>query len=323
MLSRSAESIYWMSRYVERAENIARFINVNMGMFLENQADSAGQWEPLVQVTGDYEHFSQRYEASTMEHVVEFLTFDRAYPNSIINCVELARENARTIRESISSEMWEYLNRLYLKVMDQAREGTASVLTGSTFFTEVRLAGNLFTGITDNTLSHNEAWHFSRLGRMIERADKSSRMLDVKYFILLPSVDDVGSPYDELQWSALLHSASAYEMYRKKYGRITPHNVVNFLVLDHDFPRAMLYCVTKAEESLHDITGTPLGSYANEPEQRLGQLRSELAFSSAETIMHGGMHEFIDDFQGKMNRVDEAVYHAFFGLRAIPRSGGA
>lgn len=320
MLSRVADSIYWMNRYVERAENTSRFIGVTLNLMLEQQDTGFNQWGSLVQVTGDYDRFVERHgREATMENVVDFLTFDLSYPNSIYACVRAARENARSIRESISSAMWEYINRLYIKVSDQARLGTPAVLDAQNFFTEVLLAGSLFNGITDNTMSHNEAWNFCLLGRMLERADKTSRMLDVKYFILLPSVQDIGTPYDELQWMALLSSASAYEMYRKRYGRIDPRNIVNFLVLDPDFPRTMLHCVTEAERALHQISGTPLGSYANPAEQRLGQLRSELAFSSADDIIQRGLHEFIDAFQTKLNAVDEAIFKTFFELRPMPR----
>jgi uncharacterized alpha-E superfamily protein len=314
-----------MNRYVERAENTARFIGVTLNLMLEQQDASFNQWGSLVQVTGDYDRFTERHgtDGATMENVVDFLTFDPTYPNSIYSCIRDARENARSIRESISSPMWEYLNRLYIKVSDQARLGTPAVLDAQTFFTEVLLAGSLFDGITDNTMSHNEAWNFCMLGRMLERADKTSRMLDVKYFILLPSIQDVGTPYDELQWMALLSSASAYEMYRKRYGRIDPRNIVSFLVLDPDFPRTSLHCVTEAERALHAISGTPLGSYANLAEQRLGQLRSELAFSSADDIIRRGLHEFIDGFQTKLNAIDEAIFKTFFELRPTPGPAGS
>lgn len=318
MLSRVADSIYWMSRYVERAENISRFINVNLSLMLDQQMEGQNQWDALVKITGDHELFKANYGEANMSNVMNFLTFDKEYPNSIFSCVRAARENARTVREAISSEMWEYLNRLYLKVQDHARHPDTSLMDDANqFFTEIRLAGNLFDGIIDNTMTHNEGWHFCRLGRLLERADKTSRLIDVKYFMLLPSISDVGTPYDELQWSALLRSASAYEMYRKRHGRITPESVINFLVLDHEFPRAMLYCITRSEESLHNITGTPAGAYSNHAEQKIGSLRSELAFTSAEDIIKQGLHEFIDGVQDSINQVDHAIFKTFFEMRAV------
>ncbi len=318
MLSRVADSIYWMSRYIERAENISRYINVNLSLMLDQQLEDQNQWDALIQITGDHEMFAKRHGEATMESALDFLTFDREYPNSIFSCVRAARENARTVREAISSEMWEYLNRLYLKVVDKSNaKATFMIEESNQFFTEIRLAGNLFDGITDNTMTHNEGWHFCRLGRLLERADKTSRMLDVKYFMLLPSLADIGTPYDELQWSALLRSASAYEMYRKRHGRITPEKVIEFLILDHEFPRAMLYCMSRSEESLHDITGMPPGTYSNIAEQRIGSLRSELAFTSAKDIVRRGLHEFIDEFQDSLNHVDEAIYKTFFEVRPL------
>jgi len=306
-----------MSRYIERAENIARFVNVNLSLMLDQQLEDQNQWEALVHITGDHELFAKKHGEATMDNVLEFLTFDREYPNSIFSCVRSARENARTVRETISSEMWEYLNRLYLKIRDRSgMKRDFMQEDGNQFFTDIRLAGNLFNGITDNTMTHNEGWHFTRLGRLLERADKTSRLLDVKYFMLLPSLSDIGTPYDELQWSALLRSASAYEMYRKRHGRITPEKVIRFLVFDHEFPRAMLYCISKSEESLHDITGTPMGTYSNIAEQKLGSLRSELAFTSAEDVIRQGLHEFIDDIQNSINLVDGAIYKTFFEYRA-------
>src|SRR6202030_300353 len=129
------------------------------------------------------------------------------------------------------------------------------------FFQQVRMGGHLFEGLTNATMSHNEAWHFARLGRKLERADKTSRILDVKYFILLPSLSDVGTPYDDIHWSAVLKSVSGLEMYRKKYGRIEPRDIVEFLVMDRNFPRSIHYCITRADASLRAITGTEPGTF--------------------------------------------------------------
>ena len=259
MLSRVADSIYWMSRYVERAENVARFISVNLNLSLDMPGEAGQQWLPLVVTTGDHDEFQRAVSARpTKENVIQFLTFDHENPNSILSCLRAARENARSVREIISSEMWEHINRFYLMVRDG---GTLEAVLDDPydFFDQVRVSGQQFMGVTDATMTHGEAWHFCQLGRMIERADKTSRILDVKYFILLPKPTDVGTPFDDIQWSALLRSASALEMYRQRHGRISPANVVQFLMLDREFPRAVLYCLTRANESLHAISGTPLG----------------------------------------------------------------
>ena len=315
MLSRVAESIYWMSRYIERAENVARFVDVNLHLILDMPVGMQAQWEPLVATTGDDEVFAERYGEASREAVIRFLAFDTENPNSIVACLRAARENARSIRENISSEMWEQLNDAYLLVTNTAEEW--AMTEPHEFFREIKLASHLFMGLTDNIMSHSEGWHFSRLGRLIERADKTSRIVDVKYFILLPSIWDVNTPFDDIQWGALLHSASGFEMYRRTHGLISPDNVVAFLLLDREFPRSVLYCLSKAEESLHAISGTPLATFSNPAEQRLGQLRAEFAYAQVKQVLSKGLHEFLDAFQTKLNLVGDDIYKTFFALRPV------
>ncbi|HEX6770165.1 MAG TPA: alpha-E domain-containing protein, partial [Candidatus Binatia bacterium] len=205
MLSRVANSIYWLSRYMERADNVARFIDVNLQMMLDLPSGPQEQWQPLVSISGDDAKFSSNYAVATRDNVIKFLAFSAENPNSIVSCLRAARENARTIRESISPEMWEQVNSCYLTV-NAAASGDL-LRSPSSFFSEVKKASQLFHGITDATLLHGEEWHFYRMGRLLERADKTSRLLDVKYFMLLPSVADVGTPLDDIQWAAVLRSA--------------------------------------------------------------------------------------------------------------------
>lgn len=313
MLSRVADSVYWMSRYVERAENVARFIDVNFQLMLD-EAGGDRQWLPLVNTSGDHEDFNKRYGAATQENVINFLTFDTANSNSILSCLRHARENARTVREIISSEMWLQINRFYLKIKSAA-EDPNWLDSANEFFTQVKDASHLFSGITDATMAHNEAWHFCRLARMLERADKTSRMLDVKYYILLRSAEDVGSPFDDIQWAAVLRSASAFEMYRKRHGRISPQGVVEFLILDREFPRAIQFCLVAARDSLHAISATPLGTFRYQPEKLLGQLCSDLSFASLEEIIGHGLHEYLDDLQTKVNAVGTGIFETFFAFK--------
>jgi uncharacterized alpha-E superfamily protein len=316
MLSRVADSIYWISRYIERAENVARFIDVNLNLMLDLPVGTSEQWAPLVHTTGDLLLFQQRCGQTTKENVEAFLTFDTDNPNSILSCLRMARENARSVREIISSEMWEQVNTFYLMVRAAASEGRI-MEAPQQFFTEVKMASHLFVDITDATMSHGEGWHFGRMGRLLERADKTSRILDVKYFILLPAVAYVGTPFDDIQWAAVLKSASAFEMYRKRHGRLVPDRVADFLILDREFPRAMHDCIVKAEESLHAISGSPLGTFQNLAEQRLGRLRSELDYAQIQEIIASGLHEFLDAFQAKLNRVGDAICETFFALRPV------
>ena len=314
MLSRTADAVFWMSRYVERAENVARFVDVNLNLMLEIPFGEQ-QWLPLVATTGDHELFAARYGKATQESVIRFLAFDEENPNSIISCLRAARENARSVREITSSEMWEQLNMFYLFVADAAKQG-ARVENLHEFFTRIKEGSHTFNGITDATMTHGEAWHFLDMGRMMERADKTSRILDVKYFILLPSAHQVGTPVDEIQWAAVLRSASAFEMYRKQQGRISPKGIVEFLLFHLDFPRAVRYSLNSARQSLHAVSGTPLGQCRNSPERLLGQLCSELAYQSVDETITNGLHEFIDQLQTKLNQVDAGIHETFFVRRA-------
>jgi uncharacterized alpha-E superfamily protein len=313
VLSRVADSIYWLNRYVERAENVARFIDVNLNLLLDSPTGVTQQWEPLVLTTGDLPLFKERYGEATVENVIQFLTFDRQYPNSISSCLFAARENARSVREIISSEMWEQVNSFYFMVQEAAQSNYMSDL--SQFFAQVKMESHLFSGVMDATMTHNEGWHFGQIGRLLERADKTTRILDVKYFILLPSVKDVGTTLDELQWMALLKSASAYEMYRKQgVHRIDPTAVAEFLILNREFPRSIQFCILQAERSLHQITNTPIGSWRNPAERTLGRLRSELEYLTIEEIVQIGLHEFLDKIQRQINEVGDKVFTTFFAV---------
>lgn len=310
MLSRVANSIYWLNRYIERAENVARFIDANYHMTLDIPESASNQWQPLINTTGDHELFAELHGHATRENAIEFLAFERDNPNSIYSCVRSARENARSIREYISSEMWEQLNTFYLMMNAAAAESAMHI--PHHFFVDIMTSSHAFIGITDSTMNHGEGWHFGRLGRMLERADKTSRILDVKYYILLPSVDYVGSPYDNILWAALLRSASAFEMYRKRHGRIDPKKIAEFLLLDRNFPRAIHYCLATAMISLNLITGSQRGTYANRAEQSLGRLLSQFEYSSMKEIFDFGLHEYLDDTQTRLNDIGDEIHDIFF-----------
>ena len=309
LLSRVADSVYWMARYIERAENVARFIGVNLNLQIDLPLAPAHQWQPLIDTSGDTEAFEERYGDATQARVIEYLAYDTGNLNSIASCLRAARENARSIRETISSEMWAQVNTMYLQIQSQRSLPEPERLLDA--FRDIRMGCHLFQGIADSTMSHNEAWHFLRLGRMLERADKTSRILDVKYFMLLPSTADVGTPYDDIHWTAVLKSVSGFEMYRKKFGRITPASVVDFLVMDHEFPRAVHHCMRAASASLHAITGTPAGSFRYTSEQLLGQLCGELDYTTVDRIIEDGLHEYLDRLQQKMNAVDNSLADDF------------
>jgi uncharacterized alpha-E superfamily protein len=349
MLSRVADAIYWASCYVERAENVARFIDVSLNLMLESSAHGERDWASLVHTTGDQELFEKKYGQATPANVTQFLTFDDEYSSSILSSVSRARENARSVRDIISREMWQELNEFYLMVVQAARPG-AQPEDLIDFCARVKRAGIYFEGVTNATLSRGEAFHFAHLGRMLERADKTSRILDVKYFLLSPgqaqspalekpatqtqsqsqsqapraqsqapqaqsqsqSQNGAGSNVDQVGWTTLLNSASALQMYRQTRHVTTPAAVSDFLLLDRNFPRSILRCVRRAQESLHAISGTPLGSFEIESERLLGRLRSELDYAKIEEIMEQGLHQYVDGLQGQLNDVGGAIQRQFF-----------
>jgi len=316
VLSRVANSIYWMSRYLERAENVARFIGVNINLNLDMPPEFGEQWGPLVNITGDSETFTKRYGTPTRENVMHFLTFDRENPNSILSCVRAARENARSVREIISSEMWEQANRFYLLVKEAAKDKSLAE-NSHEFYASVKMASHLFDGITEATMSHGEAWHFLQVGELMERADKTSRILDVKYYILMPDTQVVGIAIDNIQWAALLKSASALEMYRKHSKQIDPTKVADFLILNRDFPRSVQSCLDRTAISLHAISGSPMDAFSNKAEQKLGRLLAELNYAQIDEIIAEGLHEFLDGLQTRFNQVDDAVFETFFAQRPL------
>jgi uncharacterized alpha-E superfamily protein len=320
MLSRVADAIYWASRYVERAENVARFVEVNLNLMLETPIVRRPSWQSLVMTTGDHEYFEKKRGDVTSDAVAWFLTFDPTYPNSILSSLAQARDNVRTVREIISREMWQELNEFYLMVKRQSREPFRLGEMGD-FFRRVKLSGIHYEGVTNATLSRGEAWSFARLGRLLERADKTSRILDVKYYILLSSPSEVGTTIDQVGWSALLNSASALQMYRQHHHVTSPANVARFLLLNRQFPRSISYCVSEAQLTLHAITGTPLKACEHEAERLIGRLQANLTYASIEDVMAHGLHEYIDGLQCALNDVGQAIQASFFGY-APARAGG-
>lgn len=322
MLSRVADAIHWMSRYIERAENTARFVGVNESLTLDLPGDTGHQWRSLVLATGDDELFLKRYGHFDRPNVIRFLTLDPDYPNSIWSCIRAARENARGVREIISSDMWEETNRAYLFVKKTAEAPERILADPEPFLQSIKTACYRIHGATQVTMTHNDAWLFMEIGRLLERADKTSRILDVKYVLLLPDSENELSADDELYWSALLQSVSGLEMYRQQCGRLEPARVVEFLLLDHKFPRAIRHCVEIAENAVRavDIGGRRLLHPRNEVETRLGRLRAELEFAEVNEILSQGLHEWVDDFQKKLNVVGTAMHKTFFQLGGSSQS---
>jgi len=300
-----------MNRYLERAENYARFMDVNFNLSLESAPDAVQQWKPLVVITGDWPLYESLYEKVEKEKVIYFLGFDPKNPNSVYNSICHARENARAIRPELTKEVWEQINTLYYFVKKGLEKKRWKESDPRLFFKIVKEGCQLLYGIFAISISRNDGWHFGKIGQLIERADKTSRVLDVKYHILLSSTQSVGSQFDLSQWAALLKSVSAFDMYRKKYGKLTALNISEFLILDTVFPRSMNFCLIEAEKSLKAITGNETG-FSNTAEKQLGKLKAQLEFADINDIFESGLHEYVDGFQKKLNGVSTAVYDSFF-----------
>jgi uncharacterized alpha-E superfamily protein len=315
MLSRVGDSTYWVGRYVERAENNARLLDVNVQMLLDFENRSAETdrqfWLPILSTLEDTELFRQLHPEFNAAAVLDYVTFEPRNPNSIQSCIGFARENARAVRDQISSEMWEKINGLYLYF----RDGTAVRdfrANSHEFYDKVTYASQLIQGVTNATMTHGEAWRFIQAGKFIERADCTSRILDLKYHILLPSGEQVGGNVDISQWMYVLRSCSGMEAYLKiRRGDVTPWGVAEFLICHDEFPRSIRFCVDRLDSVLHDISRTEEGHFSNEPERLSGLLRSQLDFATIDGIFQHGLHEYLDGVQERLIELDVAFHRTY------------
>lgn len=315
MLCRVVDSLFWMSRCVERAENTARLIDVNLQLVLENDACTGEsfqrEWEAILRTTGDMALFSKYYETADSATVMEFLTFNRNNPSSVVSCISSARENARQVRDQISSEMWEVINRLHLYLKTTTMEQVLAQ-GASDFFKEIREYIYLFQGITASTYPRQLGYDFIRAGQYLERADKTGRILDIKYWILLPSVQDVGGAIDLAQWAALLRACSALDAYHWNFvSEITPKNIANLLILSRDFPRSIRFCLEMFDQALHHISKCPLSQYSNDVERCSGKLLSDLNYTTADEIMRMGIHEYLETLQPRIAELGVKLSEAY------------
>jgi uncharacterized alpha-E superfamily protein len=311
MLSRVANTLYWMVRYVERADNLARLIDVNQQLLLDSERlDSdrlRGFWQPIILSTGDEETFSPLYAEAGSTEVIRFLTDDPRNPNSITSCVALARENARTVRDQLSDELWEELNALYLFTRsDEANRLIAA--DPPRYYGNIRRSAVTFLGIAASTTSRDEDWDFMELGRHLERADKTTRFLDVASY--LPGGAD-SAQSAALHWSAILRSCGALGAFRAFERAITARGVVDFLVFSKKFPRSVRFCVEKMDASLHRISGTPRGTFCNDAERETGRLLADLNFGVTDDAFANGLHGYLDALQTRFNRIGEAVFESY------------
>ncbi|HET6409886.1 MAG TPA: alpha-E domain-containing protein [Chthoniobacteraceae bacterium] len=315
MLSRVADTLYWLGRYIERAENNARILDVNLQVTLDSDESAPDAelyaWQPILATLEDVKVFKSVYEAINGDTVCDFVTFEKNNPNSIWSCVAAARENARTVREYISSEMWERINSLYLWLKSEpSRDLVGSA--GIDFYRHVVDQCHQFHGTTDQTLMHADGWDFLQVGKFIERGDSASRILDLKYHILLPQEEEVGGTVDIVQWQAVLRSCSALEAYRKFYtGPVTPWSVAEFVILNDRFPRSIRFSVDALDTAIHRISGCDRAHYSNEAERLSGRLCAELTYVTTAEIFRTGMHEYLDAIQTRLNEIGNAMHRQY------------
>ncbi len=317
MLSRVANSLYWMSRYIERAESIARLVDVNLQLLLDfrnlDDATLNAHWMPIVQSSGDEELFRKLYPKITGQTVTDFMVFNPGNSNSIYSSIVQARENARMVRDQVTAELWEEINRIYL-FLNSPRAKKEWRESPYDFFQTIKNTSLLLQGLTDSTVVRNEGWFFIQVGRFLERADKTSRILDVRHASLPARGVPAESPNqtDALAWAAVLRSCSAWDAYKALHGaEVQPALVAEFLLLSDDFPRSVRFAVRHLNIALRRISGVHEGRFSNDAEKLAGRLLAELQFSTADDIFEIGLHTYIDVLQGKLNSIGDALFQAY------------
>jgi uncharacterized alpha-E superfamily protein len=314
LLARFAENSFWVARYMERVENLARILDVNETF--ARDAHGGNDWLPILRLHCDEERYFERYRDADATGVVRFYIIDRQNENSIVSCVRAARENARSIRHLISLETWTHLNIFYNWVGSlNTRSLNLSQL--SRLCARIKEGCQLHSGIVTGTLYRDQVFSFYRLGVFIELCDQVTRLVDIKYHALLPHWKDVGSPIDIAQWNALLRSVSAYHGYRRVYPHeMTPTTVAGFVLLDPYFPRSIPHCVRYIEQNLEDLLSHNELQHVEFAHEHLALLK-ELAGRTSEQVLATGLHEFIDDVQIALIALSQQIAETFFAAQPV------
>ena len=314
MLSRTAENLYWMARHIERAENTARMLDVahrSALVPLDLESADAYLWYAPLNITGCAAGYEEKYGLARSEAVTRYMALDPENPSSIYSCLRNARENARAVRGAITSEMWEVINGTWLEMLRQAETFDAN--RQSDFFEWVKDRSHLFRGVTLGTIIKDVSLSFIRLGTFLERADNSARILDVKYHILLPSVNDIGGAADYYQWGSLLRSISAFEAYRKIYRDvISPNKVAELFILREDMPRSLHACFNEIEMALSHINGEG----GREVRRLAGEIHAHLHFGRIEDIYASGLHEYLTAFLASTDALGREIRNAYLSRRS-------
>jgi uncharacterized alpha-E superfamily protein len=310
MLSRVADNLYWLSRYLERAEHTARVLDLTLNMMLEQSSDEAVHERIKTLLDGLFAESLP--ENASLYDMTQALAFDRKNHASINFCVAQARENARQVREQISSEMWEHLNTLFHKINGVKIEDVWHTQTTHSFFREVKEGAQLFQGLTDSTMSHNECWQFLQIGRYIERANYNSHFLDVQFSVLQKSKYYPMIAEDFMDWVGLLKSFTAFEAYCKVYtADLRPARVIEFLLLNEQFPHSIRFSVDMVEQALNAIDRMTETKRAGLVSRLIGKLKSDLSFSQVDEIIESGLSSYLDEIQKQSGRIHSAIYDVY------------
>ena len=315
MLSSTADKLFWMARYAERAENLARMLDVNYRMSLFPQGPQLADqgWSALLSISDLLGEYQTRYQDIVPDKALTFFTFDHSHPSSIISCWRAVRENARAVRGALTAETWETINSTWLELRKMQSSFSAGGDVGD-FFEWVKYRSHLVRGVLRSTMLRDEAFHFTWLGTYLERADNTARILDVKYHMLLPRGEGVGGAVDYYQWSALLNSLAAFEIYRKVYrDAITPRRVAELMILREDMPRSLRHSIRQAYFHLKEIRN----HQSAETERRMGVLDAELHFGRIEDIFTAGLHEYLMNFIEQVYDLGERVSKDFLVAASV------
>ncbi len=295
MLSRTADSLFWLARYVERAENVARIVAVanRMASVARSLGSGGNEWLSTLIATGSATGFFAKYSEASPADVIDYLVRDRDHGSSIVSCIETARRNARAVRTALTADMWESLNTTWLGARERAAGTREDEVMD--FLEWIRERSQLFGGAYDSTMLRNDAYYFTRLGTFIERADCTARILDVKYYVLLPQDEGVGGALDYYQWQSILRSVSALRSYHWIYHeRLQPWLVAEFLILRPEMPRSLLSCFNEITRDL-DRIASAYGGKRGECHRLAGEMHAKLRYAKIETIFQSGLHEFLTD----------------------------
>jgi uncharacterized alpha-E superfamily protein len=314
VLSRVAENVYWLARYLERAENTARIVNVNANLLLDLPPEYRPGWLPLIDITGSRELFDAREKRAEERDIVHFIIADLDNPGSILASVRSARENARTLRDVLPNEVWEHLNELLMEMKEQL-PGALNKRTRFQFLQRIIRGMQTLTGELEGTMSRSDAFTLLMLGRNLERADMTSRIIDVRSAQRLPADAPELATFDTIQWMHLLKSLSGYQMYRlSQRTRVSRSAVLEFVLRDRQFPRACLFCLAEVEHFLRALprSAAVLAS--------LEGVRTFLDNAALETLDQPGLHELIDRLQLHLIVVHEGIAQTYFPPRAVSGS---